>query len=91
MPRRLGHIVMALLRSLDIAICAVCISALYLINLADRPTGNETISAYVGGGLLNQRGWAVWPGRVIDFLARMCGDGPDHCARAARYYRKLFV
>ena len=89
--RKLGHIVMALLRALDIVLCVIWLSPLYLVGLADRPCGNETISAYVGGGMLNGKRWAIRAGRVIDWLAKALANDTNHCIRAALHYRKLYI
>ena len=79
---KLTHIIMALCRAVDILACVIWLSLLYPFGLADRPTGYETISAYVGRAQFNGMRWARLVGSVIDWGAERLGDGPDHCARS---------
>lgn len=86
MIRRLGQSGFALLVALDILLCTLWLSLLYPIGLADRPTGRQLVSAYVGGAKLNGRRWAFIAAALIDWGALRCGDGPDHCVRVYRKY-----
>lgn len=91
MIRRFGHIVLALCRALDILACVIWLSLLYPFGLADRPTGYETISAYVGRAQANGMRWARHAAAVIDWGAALLGDGPDHCARSWALWARLNV
>lgn len=82
MVRRFGEALLALLRALDILLCALWLCPLYIVGLADRPTGRLMISTYVGKALANGHRWAVWAAWAIDHLAMMVGDQPNHCARS---------
>ncbi len=56
------------------------------MGLADRPTGRQVISAYVGKAANNGMSWGRRCSKIIDWLAIKVGDGPDHCKRAYEYY-----
>lgn len=86
---RLGHCTLAMLRVLDLLACTSWLCLLYPLGLADRPTGRELISSYVGRGAFNGHRWAIrWAG-LIDRAASWLGDGPDHCLRAYLFYSRL--
>lgn len=86
---KLGHVLVALLRAIDILACVVWLSALYPFGLADKPTGYETISAYVGRAQHNGMAWARPAAAVIDFGARLLGERPGHCIRAYLFWAVL--
>jgi len=67
----------AWLIALDVLACAVWLGLLYLANLADKPTGRQTISGYVGKAALHGHRWAFLPERLIDAVI-----GQGHCLRA---------
>jgi hypothetical protein len=79
----------ALLKALDILACTVWLAPLYVVGLADRPSGRQMISSYVGRAAHNGHRWGLRAAGTIDFLARLLGDGPDHCRRAYLSYRGL--
>ncbi len=89
--RRLAHIALALCRALDILACVIWLSALYPFGLSDRPTGYETISAYVGRAQANGMRWAKPVASMIDWAAMLLGDGPGHCARSWALWARLGV
>lgn len=89
MIRRFGHCILPLLRSVDLLACTIWLSVLYPFGLADRPTGRETISSYVGKAQFNGMAWGRRMARVIDWCALQLGDEPDHCLRAYLFYRPL--
>ena len=89
--RRAGHCVLPLLRAIDLLACTVWLSLLYPFGLADRPTGRETISAYVGRAAFNGTRWGRRTARMIDWAALRLGDGPGHCFRAYLFYGRLDV
>lgn len=78
---RLGHVLRALLILFDIVLCFCWLAPLYLVGLADRPTGRQLISAYVGRAMLNGHRWARIAAAVID---RLLGKG--HCVDVATRY-----
>lgn len=84
---RLGVVALSWLRALDIVLCTLWLTPLYLIGLADQPTGTQMISAYVGEAAFNGQRWAKRMARVIDTLAILVGDKPEHCYRIFTYYR----
>lgn len=86
---RLAHCALALLRAVDVLACAVWLSSLYPFGLAGRPTGRETISAYVGSAAANRMPWGLRMARIIDWLAQRLGEAPGHCQRAYLFYRRL--
>jgi len=81
--RRLGEVALALLITIDILACTLWLSPLYLVGLADRPTGRELISGYVGGAAINGRLWALRAEAVINWLFWW---EPDHCRAVFRRY-----
>lgn len=48
MSARLGTAVMALLKAIDILACTIWLAPLYVVGLADKPTGRRMISSYIG-------------------------------------------
>lgn len=80
---------LALLKALDILGCTIWLSPLYIVGLADRPTGRRMISSYVGMAAANKHFWAIALEGIIDAGAQLFGDRPAHCARAYRHYRGL--
>lgn len=83
---RCQHCALAMLRTADIAVCTVWLCVLYPWGLADRPTGRQLISGYVGKAAHNNQRWGLRAARAIDWLALRFGDGPDHCRRAWLFY-----
>lgn len=86
---RLVHCVLPMLRALDLLGCTIWLSLLYPFGLADRPTGRETVSAYVGRAQFNGTAWGRRVGGIIDWVAERLGDEPGHCLRAYLFYRRL--
>lgn len=89
MIRRLGESLVALLRAIDIVACTLWLAPLYVVGLADRPSGRQMISSYIGWAEANGHRWAVVAGWLIDRAALALGDRPGHCDRAYRHYRGL--
>lgn len=79
--RRIGHVIQGMLILIDIAACFAWIAPLYLVGLADRPTGRQMISCYVGRALINGHRWARIAARVIDAVM-----GKSHCLLMANRY-----
>jgi len=79
----------ALITALDILACTIWLAPLYVVGLADRPSGRQMISSYIGKAEANGRYWGIAAADVIDALAECFGDRPGHCARAYRHYRGL--
>lgn len=86
---RLGDSAWALLKALDILACTLWLAPLYVVGLADRPSGRQMISSYVGKAAANGHRWAVIVGWLIDYGAVALGDAPQHCDRAYRHYLGL--
>lgn len=78
-----------MLRALDILGCTIWLSLLYPFGLADRPTGRQLVSGYVGKAAFNGAPWGHRAAAVIDWSASRLGDGPDHCLRAYLFWRVL--
>lgn len=89
MIRRLGEAVLALLRATDIWFCAWWLAPLYVLGLADKPSGRQMISSYIGKGQMHGWRWARIAGGLIDRAAQLLGDKPAHCIRAYRHYKDL--
>lgn len=70
MIRRLGHCIMPLLTAFDLLACTIWLSLLYPIGLADRPTGRQLISGYVGKAAANGTRWGLRAAAVIDWVDR---------------------
>ncbi|MCB4861982.1 hypothetical protein K7W03_20530 [Sphingobium sp. PNB] len=77
------------MKALDILACALWLAPLYVVGLADCPTGRQMISSYVGQAANNGHRWAIIAASVIDHLARLLGDDPRHCERSFLKYRHL--
>jgi len=86
---RLGHCALALLRALDLLVCTIWLCLLYPFGVADKPTGRELISSYVGRAASNGMAWGLRAAAVIDWCAVKLGDRPDHCLRAYLFYSRL--
>ena len=89
MLTRIGHCTLAMLRALDLLACTAWLCLLYPFGLADRPTGREMVSSYVGRGAFHGRRWAIRAAAVIDWLFLHLGEAPDHCLRAYLFYSRL--
>lgn len=72
----------ALLIALDVLACTLWLAPLHALGLADKPTGRQMISGYVGKAAYNGHRWAFLPERLIDGLF-----GRGHCLKA--YLRGL--
>jgi len=91
MIARIGHCILPILRAFDILACTLWLSALYPFGLADRPTGCQLISGYVGKAAFHGMPWGIHLARWIDTAAEKLGDGPDHCLRAYLFWQRLEV
>ena len=89
--RRWGHVIIPLLTALDLLLCTVWLSLLYPLGLADRPTGRQLVSGYVGKAAFNGVPWGIRAASIIDWCAVRLGDGPDHCLRAYLFWRALEI
>lgn len=89
MTRRIGVATLALLRAIDILLCTLWLAPLYVFDLADRPSGRQMISSYIGKAAANGHYWAQAAAEVIDGVFEALGDRPDHCRRAYLHYRGL--
>jgi hypothetical protein len=76
---RFAQGLLALLVAVDAVVCAVWLALLYTASerWADKPTGRQTISGYIGGAALHGHAWARLPERLIDALF-----GEGHCLRS---------
>jgi hypothetical protein len=79
----------AVWKSVDILWCTLWLAPLYLIGLADFPSGRQMISSYVGKAAFNGHRWAVFVSKFINAMARLFDHKPDHCRRAYFHYRGL--
>ncbi len=79
----------AMLKAIDILACTLWLAPLYVVGLADRPSGRRMISSYVGMAAANGHRWARIAAAVIDWGAMRLGDDPSHCERAFLHYRGL--
>jgi hypothetical protein len=86
---RLLESLIAILRATDIWLCTWWLAPLYVLGLADKPSGRQMISSYIGKGQVYGRAWARIAGGIIDRAAMLLGDKPNHCLRAYRHYRGL--
>lgn len=75
MKARIKYSGLAVLIMLDVIACTLWLVPLYLLGLADKPTGRQLISGYVGGALVSGWRWAIPAAAVIDALF-----GAGHCA-----------
>lgn len=87
MINRLKVATIALLKAIDILACTIWLAPLYVVNLADRPSGRQMISSYVGKAMVNGHRWAWIVGGVIDWVFLPIDGKPDHCIRAYRHYK----
>lgn len=88
---RCAHCFLPLCRAIDILLCTIWLSLLYPFGLADRPTGRQLISGYVGKAAFHGQRWGLRVGAIIDWLATLVGDEPDHCLRAYLFWRRLEI
>lgn len=86
---RLGVAGLALLRAVNILLCTLWLVPLYVVGLADKPSGRKMISSYVGKAAANGHYWARVAAEVIDGVFEALGDKPDHCRRAYLHYKGL--
>jgi len=91
MITRVGHVIRGFLRLMDILLCFLWLAPLYIVGLADRPTGRQLVSGYVGKAAYNGHRWGVRAATVIDKLAEWLGDGADHCHRVHLFYLPVDV
>ena len=68
MLKRLKDVLFTWAIVLDIIACTLWLSPLYLVKLADRPTGRQVISAYVGAAAINGMKWALFAEKLINTL-----------------------
>jgi len=86
---RCWHCVLPLLTALDLLLCTIWLTTLYPFGLADRPTGRQLISGYVGKAAFKGMPWGIRLARWIDWAAVQLGDGPGHCVRAYLFWQVL--
>lgn len=91
MIRRIGHCILPLLTALDLLLCTIWLSLLYPFGLADRPTGRQLVSGYVGKAAFHGQPWGIRMARWIDWAAARLGDGPNHCLRAYAFWKRLEI
>lgn len=87
--RRIRECMLPLLRAVDILLCVLWLSLLYPFGLADRPSGREFVSSYVGEALHNGRSWAKVAAAIIDWVFLKLEGEPDHCSRSYETYKNL--
>lgn len=87
MKARAWESFIAFLIAVDILACTIWLAPLYVFGLADRPSGRQMISSYVGKAAFNGHRWARRLAAVINWAFELMGDGPDHCHRAYLHYR----
>lgn len=87
--KRFGQCILPMLIAIDLMACTIWLSVLYPLGLANRPTGRELISGYVGEASANGMRWGICAAAVIDWCACKLGDEPGHCARTYALWRKL--
>jgi len=86
---RLLHCALALLTAIDLLACTIWLCTLYPFGLADRPTGRQLISGYVGKAAYNGTLWGLRMAAVIDWIFFKLGDGPEHCRRSYLFWRRI--
>lgn len=72
--KRLQASGVALLIMLDVVACTLWLAPLHVLGLADKPTGRQLISGYVGKALVNGHKWAKPVAAAIDAVF-----GENHC------------
>lgn len=83
MINRIFDVFKAFLILIDEIACFIWLAPLYIVGLADKCTGRQLISSYVGRAAINCMPWALRAEKVINFLIFWQSD---HCRRAARHY-----
>ena len=83
MIARLGTAALALLIAIDVMLCTIWLAPLYVVGLADKPSGRQLISQYVGEAAINGHRWALLAEAVID---AMFFWNPGHCRATFRKY-----
>ncbi len=86
MIRRAGDAFWALLRAIDILVCTLWLAPLYVLNLADKPSGRKMVSSYIGKASMNGHRWAKRAEGIINWSFTIFGGKPDHCRRAYLHY-----
>jgi hypothetical protein len=86
---RIRASIWAMLKAIDILLCTIWLAPLYICNLADKPSGRQMISSYVGQADFYGTRWGRRAAAFIDWGAKLLGDEPDHCRRAFLAYRDL--
>ncbi|GAA4221539.1 hypothetical protein GCM10022253_27800 [Sphingomonas endophytica] len=82
LPDRLGAVARQLLVSVDQFAQVVIVGVLFVAGLTDTcPSADETISSYIGRGVLRGAWWARILAPVVDRVFILLGDAPDHCRR----------
>lgn len=82
MIKRIKDVLFAWAIVLDIIACTLWLSPLYLFKLADRPTGRQIISAYVGAAAINGTRWRLIAEKIINTIFFW---DEDHCRKC--YYK----
>lgn len=82
--RRIADVAFAWAIMLDVIGCTIWLSPLYLLGLADKPTGRELISSYVGRCAISGAPWALIAERIIDALFWW---QVSHCRATFRKYQ----
>lgn len=77
MIERLKSSLWAVLVMLDVVLCTIWLVPLHILGLADKPTGRQLISGYVGKASFNGHRWGRVVERMIDSIL-----GAGHCHRA---------
>lgn len=83
MIARLGIAALALLVAIDILLCTVWKAPLYVVGLAEKPTGRQLISQFVGKAAINGHRWARIVEAIINTLIFW---ERDHCRATFRKY-----
>lgn len=80
----------AMLKAHDILLCTLWLAPLYVVGLADRPSGRQMVSSYIGKAAHNGHHWAKRAETVIDWVFEtFFNDRPRHCYRAFRHYQGI--
>lgn len=83
-PTRIVEGLFAIALCIDIVLCTLWLTPLYIFGLSDRPTGRQLISSYVGQAAINGHRWSIIPERIINTLFFW---EPNHCRSCARRYK----
>ena len=89
MIRRIGQCALPVLLAFDLFACTLWLSLLYPFGLADRPTGRQTISCYVGKAEATGTRWGGRMAGILNWIAMRFGDAPDHCRRSYEFWQRI--